>query len=750
MEALIVLLVAGVVLSPLVLSIAAFVRTGNAGREIGELKRRIAWLESRSSATPEQTPPPAAVPEQAEATAVGVTAPDEAPVLREAAPLTTASLVPPPLPAPPACAPTTPQPAGPGLEATLGGKVASLIGIAAVVLAVVFFVGYAIQHGWIGPALRVALGLLAGAVLVAGGHVVAGRDARYRMLARVLTGGGAALFYFSAFAAYGIYHLIGAYAAGFTLVVSSAVVFALAGLYNSQLVAVIGLLGAFLTPPLIHGQLDRGIFPMAYLAAVNVPVLLLGRRRDWHILCNLAFVGTALLASGWLWHELPAHKNIALAAVTVLYAEFAVLSRGRSGDARSDVVQGIDILRQLGGGLLLLGALYWITSSAPLQDYRGLAFLLAAAVNVGFAQWTRPVANGLRVEALGFLVVALTFASLALPAQLDGPWVSIGWALEGVLLAWFARREHSRFLQAGAVVLGLVGLGKSLFFDQSLAAGQPVEPFLNARFGVGLLSAAALGLQGWLARRTDRDAATETDRGFEEILLAGALVFAALVPVVEGLTVGDGRSGWTWFMACLMVGAVAVAGSVCFARGRLAWGTAVVLAALAPLLVLVTVVFTWNAQNGAAGPAGALFWSQLGLVGAMTFWFLRVQPSERIGASLTATLTLIALASAIGLVTLELRRLHTDSGITIFWSVSALALVIVGLWRRIPYLRYAGLVLFALTIGKVFLVDLADLKGLERVLAFLVAGVLLLVLSFAYQKVAPVLARTPHEKGDLT
>lgn len=741
MEVVIVLLVAAIVLSPLVLSIMAYVRTGNAQREIDQLRLRVAELENRRAIAPSAdvalTPATAAVPN-------AVPAPP-APTLRDATPVPAPSLIPPPLPSLSAVPPAASKPAGPGLEETLGGKVASLIGIAAVVLAVVFFVGYAIQHGWIGPALRVALGLFAGAILVAGGHFVARKDERFTMLARVLTGGGAALFYFSTFAAYGIYHLIGSYAAGATLALSSAAVFALASLYNSQLVAIIGLLGAMLTPPLIHGQLDRGIFPMAYIAAVNVPVLLLGRRRDWHVLCNLAFVGTALLATEWLWHELPAHKELALAAVSVLYLEFAALSRGRSGDTRSEVLLGIDLLRQIGAGLLLLGALYWITADHAWTDGRGLIFLVAAVANVGLAQWTRPTAGGLRVEALGFLVMALTFASLALPAQLDGPWVSIGWAVEGVLLAWFARRENSRFLQGGAVLLGLVGLGKSLFFDATLAA-PGVEPFFNVRFAVGMVSAIAIGLQGWMARRDVSVTDSPKTPDFEDLLFAAALVFAALVPLIECLTVADDRSGWTWFVATLMVGAMAVAGSVGFARGRIAWATAVVLSALAPLLIFVTALVAWDAHDGPAHIGDRLFWSQLALMVGMTFWFLRVQPSEKIGAAASASLTLVSIGSGIALVSVELNRLHTDSSITIFWSAAALTLVIVGLWRRVPYLRYAGLALFALAVGKVFLVDLADLKGLERVAAFLVAGVLLLVLSFAYQKVAPVLARQRLEK----
>jgi uncharacterized membrane protein len=72
--------------------------------------------------------------------------------------------------------------------------------------------------------------------------------------------------------------------------------------------------------------------------------------------------------------------------------------------------------------------------------------------------------------------------------------------------------------------------------------------------------------------------------------------------------------------------------------------------------------------------------------------------------------------------------------VTILWAVCALALILFGMKRRIAAHRYFGLVLFALATLKVLLVDSSELQGLERVGAFMGTGVLLLVLSVAYQQ----------------
>ena len=50
-------------------------------------------------------------------------------------------------------------------------------------------------------------------------------------------------------------------------------------------------------------------------------------------------------------------------------------------------------------------------------------------------------------------------------------------------------------------------------------------------------------------------------------------------------------------------------------------------------------------------------------------------------------------------------------------------------------MRYAALALFGLTVFKVFLVDMAAVKTVYRILSFLVLGVVLLLVSLLYQKV---------------
>ena len=116
----------------------------------------------------------------------------------------------------------------------------------------------------------------------------------------------------------------------------------------------------------------------------------------------------------------------------------------------------------------------------------------------------------------------------------------------------------------------------------------------------------------------------------------------------------------------------------------------------------------------------------LGLVAAIAFWFL---------ISVETQTFFIARALA--------ERLPEDAAhqrwlgqmaLSVVWAVYAGTLAALGFIRRAPAIRWASLVLFALTIIKAMLVDIAQLQQLYRIIVLLVLGVLLLLVAWGYHK----------------
>jgi uncharacterized membrane protein len=75
-----------------------------------------------------------------------------------------------------------------------------------------------------------------------------------------------------------------------------------------------------------------------------------------------------------------------------------------------------------------------------------------------------------------------------------------------------------------------------------------------------------------------------------------------------------------------------------------------------------------------------------------------------------------------------------DFTFSALWMGYGAVLMIVGFWRRSAFIRWQALVLIAATTIKVFVYDVSQLDRGYRILSFIVLGVLLLAISFGYQR----------------
>jgi len=79
--------------------------------------------------------------------------------------------------------------------------------------------------------------------------------------------------------------------------------------------------------------------------------------------------------------------------------------------------------------------------------------------------------------------------------------------------------------------------------------------------------------------------------------------------------------------------------------------------------------------------------------------------------------------------------------LTMAWTIQGLVLMAAGFLLRERTLRLSGLGLFAVCLFKVFVIDLRGLETIYRILSFIVLGIILLLVSFAYTKYKDVIKR---------
>jgi uncharacterized membrane protein len=108
---------------------------------------------------------------------------------------------------------------------------------------------------------------------------------------------------------------------------------------------------------------------------------------------------------------------------------------------------------------------------------------------------------------------------------------------------------------------------------------------------------------------------------------------------------------------------------------------------------------------------------------------------------------IFALVLALAYLTLQTKRFFQGPVLTLdslsdaenyaysaVWLVFALGLLIAGIWRGRKYLRYAGLIVAALVVVKVFLLDMSGLSGLYRIASFIGLGLCLVGIGYLYAR----------------
>jgi uncharacterized membrane protein len=79
-------------------------------------------------------------------------------------------------------------------------------------------------------------------------------------------------------------------------------------------------------------------------------------------------------------------------------------------------------------------------------------------------------------------------------------------------------------------------------------------------------------------------------------------------------------------------------------------------------------------------------------------------------------------------------------GLSILWGLYALLLIILGIWKKKKHLRIGAIILFSFTLIKLFFYDISSLNTISKTIVFVSLGVLLLIISFLYNKYKHIIA----------
>ena len=196
--------------------------------------------------------------------------------------------------------PRAPAPERPSLEERFGTRWVVWVGGLALALGGIFMVRYSIEQGWIGPGVRVALGGFSRLLSQprANGCAVANRLRMRRPaianIPSILTAAGTTVAFATVWAAYALYGFLAPGAAFLMLGLVALIALAAAMLHGPALAA-LGLVGAEVTPLLVHPDKPDYWALYLYLAVVTAAAFALARLRLWR------WLAIAALAFGLFW-----------------------------------------------------------------------------------------------------------------------------------------------------------------------------------------------------------------------------------------------------------------------------------------------------------------------------------------------------------------------------------------------------------------------------------------------------------------
>ena len=631
-------------------------------------------------------------------------------------------------------------------EWLVGGNWLARIGIVALILGVAFFISLAIDRGWLGEVERVALGVAGGLAFLSAGEYW---RKRYAAWAQTVAGGGLAILYLSVYGAFALYELISPHAAfgAFSLITVAGAVLAVR--QEAVSIAVIAILSGFATPMLLQERLPDQRLLLAYVFVLDVGVLALASFRNWRWFTLLALVGSLVLFGFWE-SELNPTAGLAQIGITSIFLIF-VGATIAFNLVRRQAGRNFDLAL-----ITLNAAAYYGISYLLLSDaYRPYLGSFTVAVAAFYALLA--IACRLRGEEQFNLSVfcaglATVFAVIAVPVQLGGPWISVAWGLEGLVLVVVSFPLRMRELRWFGYVMFAVSAVWLLLWDTPDALSRDLTPFVN-EYMLSYAAAVILpALAGWVLHLRRNELLPRERAAIPVFALRSAIFAAAAVPVqLEGIWIAI-----SW--ALLSVVFLVLSGQLRMAELR--WlGFGLLAATIVRLVAFDTFgvdsdtfrpVANWRFLAFTAGVA-ALYvaaWLEYRRGGDLPFHFNEMEEKAALPALLAmanlVTLWLLsaeiiaAADSALFGLSHSVSENVASLGLSLLWAVYAAILITLGVARRSRWIRLAGLALLAAPVIKLFAFDSLLLEQEFRVIAFLALGLLLVAGGLLYQRYSRV------------
>lgn len=525
----------------------------------------------------------------------------------------------------------------------------------------------------------------------------------------------------------------------------------------------------------------------AFLAAAALVILLISYRFVGRFLVFIVYPFTWLIFGSWFVDRYSPAEHLLLANIFASGYFFIFYGTTLIYRLTSDKVELPEMAgMMLTNSFIFYGIGYWIVDSrAELQPFAGSLTVAHAAFHSAVAQIVSRLKQDV-VDVVRILtILIITFGTIAVPVQFDGNFVTMIWSVEAAALFYFGRVRQVRFfeyfayplmvLAAGSMVLDWVGV----YSDRAIGTMElAARPFANGDMITGLVLVAAFTFIYF--EHTDLDNESVLDealiRPFAYLTATMALFalyntfrmeignFFHLQAVSIGSTITGTPDLFRFnaisqidYTMCFLMAMAAVnlqkVRSLAAAYANFALSVLTILILLTAGMYLLFELRESYLSGSTVGLFGSpaanvvIRYVSYGFLAGIIASIFAYRRSEIVTNDVDDGLLtvvfdailypslLIVLSCELTNISAHLRVLNAEKyGLSILWGTYSLGLIAIGIAKSRKYLRVAGMVIMAITLVKLFFVDISDLGTIPKTILFVSLGLLLLIVSFLYNK----------------
>ncbi|WP_417860996.1 DUF2339 domain-containing protein [Winogradskyella sediminis] len=674
------------------------------------------------------------------------------------------------------------------LEKFIGENILSKIGVIILIIGVAIGAKYSIENDLISPTTRIILGYLTAIGLLGFGIKL---KKKYDSYSAVLVSGSIVILYFITFFAYSFYALLPQLVTFALMVIFTTFTIVAAINYNRQVIAHIGLVGAYAVPFLLSDDSGKVEVLFSYIAIINIGILIISFKKYWKSLYYAAFIFTWLIFSSWIFFDYDYSEQyyLALAFLMVFFFIFYITFIAYKL-IKKEVYNSSDVILLLLNSFIFYGLGYSILIEDNIGEQLLGLFTLSNAV-IHFIVSVLFYRLKLGDKKLFYLASALVmvFITITIPVQLNGNWVTLLWVTEAALLFWMGRTKSIAIYEKLSYPLMILAF-LSLIEDWSNAYnsfyGYDIEEIFTVIFNIQFLSSmlfvAAFGFILWIQRKANYVSGIQSDTFWSKLwsvvvpaifILSTYFAFRLeidmywdqeyhLSAIHTNLNGDYGNTTYNrdlihfktiWLLNySLVFMAILAYVSIRFTKHTLLEKIAIIFNVITILLFLSQGLYAMS-ELRESYLSGLEYFAQssyhlwiryvsfifLALAIFTCYKFIKrqtVTKSFKIAYDILLHLSLIWVLSSELIHWLDIGQSSSEYklGLSILWGVYSFLLIAFGIWKDKAYLRIGGMIFFGITLIKLFFYDIVHLNTISKTIVFVSLGVLLLITSFLYNK----------------